>query len=227
MLLDMIVIPEFSSAAMENWGLIIVRESFLIYDPQESSIDIQEHVAAIMAHELAHQWFGNLVTMRWWNDIWLNEGAATFLQYKAVNHIWPEWGMTDLFILQKMQRALELDALVHSHPISMTVENPGEIEGIFDIVSYFKGSSILHMLEAVLCENVFKRGLRDYLNLHAYGNTVTNDLWAVFTKQTKNSSAELDVKVSVLHKKYNVGELSASCIAQCAFLTKPNATGRQ
>jgi len=196
----MIVIPEFSSAAMENWGLIVVRESFLIYDPKESSTNIQEHVAAIMAHELAHQWFGNLVTMKWWNDIWLNEGAATFLQYKAVNHIWPEWGMTDLFILQKMQRALELDALVHSHPISMPVENPGEIEGIFDIVSYFKGSSILHMLEGVLCENVFKHGLRDYLNLHAYGNTVTNDLWAVFTKQTKNSSAELDVKVSVSQK---------------------------
>ncbi|RLU25456.1 hypothetical protein DMN91_001612 [Ooceraea biroi] len=194
---DLIAIPDFASAAMENWGLITFRESFLMYDPQETSAEIQEYIAVLMAHELAHQWFGNLVTMKWWNDIWLNEGAATFFEYKGVNHIWPEWGMMDLFILHKTQRALELDALANSHPISVPVENPTDIESIFDTVSYFKGASILYMLERVLCENVFQRGLNDYLNLHAYGNTVTNDLWTVFTKHTRNSSvgAELDVKI--------------------------------
>ncbi|XP_012221595.1 endoplasmic reticulum aminopeptidase 1-like isoform X2 [Linepithema humile] len=193
---DLIAIPDFAPAAMENWGLIAFREIYLMYDPIETSTEIQEYVAVLMAHELAHQWFGNLVTMKWWNDIWLNEGAATFFEYKGVNHISPEWGMMNLFILHKTQRALELDALANSHPISVPVANPMEIESIFDTVSYFKGASILYMLEGVLCESVFKRGLNDYLNSHAYGNTETNDLWSVFTKHTKNSSLvnELDIK---------------------------------
>lgn len=185
-----------------------------MYDQVETSAEIQEYIAVLMAHELAHQWFGNLVTMKWWNDIWLNEGAATFFEYKGVNHIWPEWGMMDLFILHKTQRALELDALANSHPISVPVENPTDIESIFDTVSYFKGASILYMLERVLCENVFKRGLNDYLTLHAYGNTVTNDLWEVFTKHTRNSSigAELDVKVSISHSSIKVAIIDITCI---------------
>lgn len=204
--LDLIAIPDFVPVAMENWGLIMFRESFLIYNSQETSTEIQEYMTVLMAHELAHQWFGNLVTMKWWNDIWLNEGAATFLEYKGVNHILPEWGMMDLLILYKTQRALELDALANSHPISVSVENPIDIESIFDAVSYFKGASILYMLEGVLCESVFKRGLNDYLNLHAYGNTETNDLWAVFTKHMKNASVstELDVKVSIMRGKYYI-----------------------
>ncbi|XP_029156922.1 endoplasmic reticulum aminopeptidase 1-like isoform X5 [Nylanderia fulva] len=195
---DLIAIPDFVPVAMENWGLIMFRESFLIYNPQNTSTETQEYMTVLMAHELAHQWFGNLVTMKWWNDVWLNEGAATFLEYKAVNHILPEWGMMDLLILYKTQRALELDALTNSHPISVPVENPIDIESIFDAVSYYKGASILYMLEGVLCESVFKRGLNDYLNLHAYGNTETNDLWAVFTKHMKSTNTsvntELDVK---------------------------------
>lgn len=198
--LDIIAIPDFEPVAMEHWGLITIRESFLMYDPQATPTEIQEYITVIIAHELAHQWFGNLVTMKWWNDLWLNEGAATFFEYKGVNHIFPEWGMMDLFILHKTQRALELDALANSHPVSVPVENPVEIESIFDTVSYYKGASVLYMLEVVLCESVFKRGLNDYLNIHAYGNTETNDLWEVFTKHSKNTSisAELDVKVGTI-----------------------------
>ncbi|XP_025987257.2 endoplasmic reticulum aminopeptidase 1 isoform X2 [Solenopsis invicta] len=193
---DIIAIPDFEPIAMENWGLIIIRESFLMYDEKETPANMEEYIAVIMAHELAHQWFGNLVTMKWWNDLWLNEGAATFFEYKGVNHIYPEWGMMDLFILHKTQRALELDALANSHPVSVPVENPVEIESIFDTVSYFKGASILYMLEVVLCENVFKRGLNDYLNQYAFGNTETNDLWEVLTKHSRNTSnsTELDIK---------------------------------
>lgn len=200
MQLDIIAIPNFELHAMENWGLITTRESFLIYNPQENSIKLQVCIATIMAHELAHQWFGNLVTMKWWNDLWLNEGAATFFEYKGVNHIFPEWGMMDLFILHITQQALKLDVLDNSHPVSVPVKNPNEIERIFDTVSYYKGASILYMLEVVLCESVFKRGMNDYLNLHAYGNTKTNDLWDVFTKYSKNTSisTELDVKVSTI-----------------------------
>ncbi|KAG5335962.1 AMPE aminopeptidase, partial [Acromyrmex heyeri] len=194
---DIIAIPDFEPVAMENWGLITIRESFLMYDPKETPTEIQEYIAVIMAHELAHQWFGNLVTMKWWNDLWLNEGAATFFEYKGVNHIFPEWGMMDLFILHKTQRALELDALANSHPVSVFVENPIEIESIFDTVSYYKGASVLYMLEVVLCACAFQSGLNDYLNMHAYGNTETNDLWEVLTKHSKNSSVstELDVKI--------------------------------
>ncbi|KAL0129951.1 hypothetical protein PUN28_001901 [Cardiocondyla obscurior] len=195
---DIVAIPNFEPFAMENWGLITIRESFLMYDSQETPVKLQEYIAVVMAHELGHQWFGNLVTMKWWNDLWLNEGAATFFEYKGVNHIFPEWGMMDLFVLHKTQAALELDALTNSHPVSVPVRNPVEIEGIFDTVSYYKGASILYMLEVVLCEAVFKRGLNDYLNLHAYGNTETNDLWDVFTKHSKNMSISNDLDVKTI-----------------------------
>ncbi|XP_011645641.1 endoplasmic reticulum aminopeptidase 1-like isoform X2 [Pogonomyrmex barbatus] len=233
---DLIAIPDFESVAMENWGLITFRESLLMYDTKETSTEIQEYIAVIMAHELAHQWFGNLVTMKWWNDVWLNEGAATFFEYKGVNHISPEWGMMDLFILHKTQRALELDALANSHPVSVPVENPTEIESIFDTVSYFKGASVLYMLEGVLCESVFKRGLNDYLNQHAYGNTETNDLWAVFTKHSaKNTSVgpELDVKTIMNTWTQQMGfpvvtiirEDSTITATQKRFLASPRENG--
>ncbi|XP_017878860.1 glutamyl aminopeptidase-like isoform X2 [Ceratina calcarata] len=188
---DLIAIPDFAAGAMENWGLITYREMSILYDPKETSTNAHEWVAVVVAHELAHQWFGNLVTMKWWNDLWLNEGAASFLEYKGVNHISPEWNMMDQFILDKTQPALDLDALASSHPISVPVKDPNEIEAIFDEISYSKGASILNMLEGFLCEDVLKSGLNEYLNLHAYGNADTNDLWAVFTKHANNT---FDVK---------------------------------
>lgn len=183
---------------MENWGLITYRETAILYDPEETSTAAHEWIAVIVAHELAHQWFGNLVTMKWWNDLWLNEGAASFFEYKGVNHISPEWSMMDQFILDKTQPALDLDALASSHPISIHVNDPREIEAIFDTISYSKGASILNMLEGFLCEDVLRSGLNDYLNSHAYGNADTKDLWAVFTKHANRT---FDVKVSVTNIK--------------------------
>ncbi|XP_053982907.1 endoplasmic reticulum aminopeptidase 1-like isoform X1 [Hylaeus volcanicus] len=188
---DLIAIPDFAAGAMENWGLITYRETSILYDPKETSTKAHEWVAVVVAHEIAHQWFGNLVTMKWWNDLWLNEGAASFFEYKGVNHISPEWGMMDQFILDKTQPALHLDALTTSHPISVSVKDPNEIEAIFDEISYSKGASILNMLEGFLCEDVLKSGLNDYLNIHAYRNADTNDLWAVFTKHANHT---FDVK---------------------------------
>ncbi|XP_043260326.1 endoplasmic reticulum aminopeptidase 1-like isoform X1 [Colletes gigas] len=188
---DLIAIPDFAAGAMENWGLITYRETSILYDPQEASTTDHEWVAIVVAHELAHQWFGNLVTMKWWNDLWLNEGAASFFEYKGVNYISPEWSMMDQFISDKTQPALSLDALTSSHPISVPVKDPNEIEAIFDDISYSKGASILNMLEGFLCEDVLKSGLNDYLNSHAYGNADTNDLWAVFTKHANHT---FDVK---------------------------------
>ncbi|KAJ8684054.1 hypothetical protein QAD02_019846 [Eretmocerus hayati] len=189
--LDLIAIPDFAAGAMENWGLITYRETSILYDPRESSAPAHEWVAVVIAHELAHQWFGNLVTMKWWNDLWLNEGAASFFEYKGVSHISPEWSMMDQFILDKIQPALDLDALASSHPISVPVKDPSEIESIFDPISYNKGASVLYMLEGFLSEHTLRIGLNDYLKTHAYGNADTNDLWSVFTKRVNKT---FDVK---------------------------------
>lgn len=123
---------------MENWGLITYRETAILYDPIETSTTAHQYVAIVIAHELAHQWFGNLVTMKWWNDLWLNEGFASYLEYLGVDNLFPEWKMMEQFILDKTQPALALDALSSSHPISVAVHDPAEIEAIFDTISYSK-----------------------------------------------------------------------------------------
>lgn len=190
---DLIAIPNFAAGAMENWGLITFREVAILLDPKETSLEAREGIAVTIAHELAHQWFGNLVTMRWWNDIWLNEGAASFFEYKGVHNFSPEWNIMDTFIIYKTQPALRLDALSNSHPINVSVEDPSEIESIFDEISYYKGSAILYMLERFMGEDVFRTGLNDYLNLHAYKSADTDDLWAAFSRSLNNTH---DIKVS-------------------------------
>lgn len=123
---------------MENWGLITYRETAILYDFLETSTAAHQYCATIIAHKLAHQWFGNLVTMKWWNDLWLNEGFATWLEYLGIDNLSPEWKMMDQFILDITQPALALDALTSSHPIAMPVHDPAEIETIFDTISYNK-----------------------------------------------------------------------------------------
>lgn len=135
---DLIAIPDFGAGAMENWGLITYRETSILYDEEETSAAAHQWVAVVVAHELAHQWFGNLVTMRWWNDLWLNEGFASFLEYRGVEHVMPGWSMMAQFVLDKTQQGLRLDALSTSHPISVSVHDPVEIEAIFDSISYSK-----------------------------------------------------------------------------------------
>ncbi|XP_069679088.1 endoplasmic reticulum aminopeptidase 1-like isoform X3 [Periplaneta americana] len=188
---DLIAIPDFAAGAMENWGLITYRETSIMYDADETSAAGHQWVAIVVAHELAHQWFGNLVTMKWWNDLWLNEGFASYLEYLGVDHIMPSWKMMDQFILDKTHPALNLDALASSHPISVAVHDPNEIESIFDIISYSKGASILYMLEKFLHQATLRNGLNDYLNTHKYGNAETKDLWNVLSKHANQS---LDVK---------------------------------
>ncbi len=174
---DMVALPDFASGAMENWGLITYREQTLLVDPKNTSLGIKQYVAMVVAHELAHQWFGNLVTMRWWTDLWLNEGFASWIEYLAIDHIFPEWEMWTQFIVDEQQRAFKLDALEHTHPIEVPVRHPDEIRTIFDTISYSKGASAIHMLHEYLSPVVFRDGLRQYLKQYAYGNTDTNDLW--------------------------------------------------
>lgn len=174
---DLVALPDFSAGAMENWGLITFREQALLYDPANSSLPMKQYVVSVIAHELTHQWFGNLVTMRWWTDLWLNEGFATWMSYLPLDHFYPEWQYWTQFAVDEQQPAFRLDALANTHPIQVPIKNPDEIRTIFDTISYEKGASSIHMLHHFLGADAFRDGLRHYLAKHAYSNTVTMDLW--------------------------------------------------
>lgn len=177
---DLAAIPDFQSGAMENWGLTTYRESALLYDPDKSSASSRLWITMLIAHELAHQWFGNLVTMEWWNDLWLNEGFAKFMEFVSVNITHPELKVEDYF-LSNCFDAMEVDALNSSHPVSTPVEDPAQILEMFDDVSYVKGSCILNMLKDYLTDDVFKAGLVQYLQKYSYQNTKNEDLWNSMT----------------------------------------------
>jgi hypothetical protein len=136
--LDLVAVPDFAAGAMENWGLITFRTSMVLFDPNVSSTEAKEHVAIVIAHELAHQWFGNLVTMTWWNDLWLNEGFASYVEYLGVAHLHPDWRMLDQFVLSTTQEALAHDCLRSTHAIMSDVQDPRDIEAMFDTISYKK-----------------------------------------------------------------------------------------
>ncbi|XP_017549208.2 endoplasmic reticulum aminopeptidase 1 [Pygocentrus nattereri] len=177
---DLAAIPDFQSGAMENWGLTTYRESGLLFDPERSSTSDKLGITKVIAHELAHQWFGNLVTMQWWNDLWLNEGFAKFMEFVSVNITYPELQVNDYF-LEKCFTAMGVDSLSSSHPISTPVENPAQIREMFDDVSYQKGACVLNMLRDFLTPEAFKMGIIRYLKNHSYQNTVNADLWYSLT----------------------------------------------
>ena len=175
--LDMIAIPDFAAGAMENWGAITFREAILLYDSKTSSTRTKQYIAEVISHELAHQWFGNLVTMKWWNDLWLNESFATFMATKIVNKFYPEWDLWDQFLGDAMLEAMSLDALKNSHPINVDVKHPAQIREIFDAISYDKGGNVLRMLENYVGIENFRKGLKYYLTQHKYSNAEGQDLW--------------------------------------------------
>ena len=183
--LDLIAIPDFESAAMENWGAVTFRETALLVDEENTSLSNKQWAAIVIAHEIAHQWFGNLVTMHWWTDLWLNEGFASYMENFCVDHIFPNWHIWDLYIADRYALALKLDSLSNSHPIEIPVHHPNEISEIFDMVSYAKGSAIIRMIAQYIGHDDFKEGLRHYLKKHSYKNTKTVDLWDSFEKVSK------------------------------------------
>lgn len=189
--LDLIAIPDFSHGAMENWGAVTYRESALLVDPEHSSASNKQWVALVIAHELAHQWFGNLVTMEWWTHLWLNEGFASYIEYLAVNEVFPSWDIWTQFAFADLGVALKLDALKHTHPIEVEVNHPNEIGEIFDEVSYSKGASVIRMLAGYLGEKDFRDGLRFYLKKHSYSNASTIHLWEAFEKISKKPVKKL------------------------------------
>ncbi len=175
--MDLIAIPDFSAGAMENWGLVTFRTKYLLYEEGITSIKVKTLIAYIICHELAHQWFGNLVTMEWWSDLWLNEGFATWVGWMATDHFFPEWKVWEMFIIDEHNGALELDRLESSHPITNSVTKATQVNEIFDTITYSKGACIIRMLVNYLGEDIFKLGLQSYLKKFQYRNAKTTDLW--------------------------------------------------
>ncbi|XP_077571154.1 endoplasmic reticulum aminopeptidase 2-like [Stigmatopora nigra] len=173
---DLIAVPDFQMGAMENWGLTTYRESSLLFHPNISSASDTLWVTMVIGHELAHQWFGNLVTMKWWNDIWLNEGFACYMEYISVDATYPELKVGENF-LHTCFAAIAHDSLKSSRPISSPAENPTHIQEMFDSISYFKGACILHMLHHFLSDEVFQTGIVRYLRKYSYQNAENQDLW--------------------------------------------------
>ncbi len=173
---DLLALPDFAAGAMENLGCITFRESLLLLDLATSTQSEQQNVADVVAHELAHMWFGDLVTMRWWNGIWLNEAFATFMELAACAAFRPDWDRWTLFGLER-SAAFETDSLASTRPVEYEVRSPAECEGMFDVLTYQKGGALLRMLEQFLGEPRFREGVSHYLRSHEYGNTETGDLW--------------------------------------------------
>lgn len=180
--MDMVAVPDFAAGAMENWGLITYRVVDLLLDEKTSSANTKKRVAEVVQHELAHQWFGNLVTMDFWDGLWLKEGFATWMSWYSSNVFYPEWRIWEGYLNDDLRSALSLDSLRSSHPIEVPVKRADEVNQIFDAISYEKGSCVLRMLSKYLGEDIFLEGVRRYLDRHAYSNTNTSDLWAALSE---------------------------------------------
>ena len=188
--LDLLAIPDFASGAMENLGAITYRETALLVDQLSATHGELERVADVVAHENAHMWFGDLVTMSWWNGLWLNEAFATFMEMLAVDAWKPEWKRWDSFGVSRAA-AFSVDGLCSTRPIEYPVQAPKDADAMFDVLTYEKGASVLRMLEQHIGPTVFRDGVRDYLRAHAYGNADTNDLWVSLGKIAKQPVPEL------------------------------------
>ena len=173
---DLVALPDFAAGAMENLGCITFRESLLLVDPASSTQNERQLVADVVAHELAHMWFGDLVTMRWWNGIWLNEAFATFMEIAACDAYRPDWQRWTAFGVER-SAAFETDSLSSTRSVEFEVRSPADCEGMFDVLTYQKGGALLRMLEQYLGAQRFRDGVSHYLDLHSYANTETNDLW--------------------------------------------------
>jgi len=223
---DLIGIPDFSSGAMENWGLITFRETQLLVE-KDISLDEKQSIAQTICHELAHQWFGNLVTMKWWDYLWLNESMATYFGWRIVNDLHPEWNLRAKFVDEEFVAALELDSLDSSHPIEAHITNVNEIQTIFDAISYNKGSCVIRYLIEYLGENNFRNGMRRYINSHLFSNASSSDLWVSFKsfKSLKQTNINEMMDVWIKQKGYpylKVQTLNGKTVIKQQKFTKLN-----
>ena len=173
-----LALPDFSAGAMENWGLVTYREAYLLLNPDNTSLDTKRIVATVIAHELAHQWFGDLVTMKWWDDLWLNESFANMMEYVAIDALQPDWNIWELFQTSEAPQALQRDATDGVQSVHVEVKDPAEIDSLFDpAIVYAKGSRLLVMVRALIGDEALRSGLKAYFESHKYNNAVGSDLW--------------------------------------------------
>lgn len=189
--LDLMAVPDFPIGAMENWGLITYRETRLLVDPVNSTPETKQSVALVIAHEIAHQWFGNLVTIKWWTHLWLKEGFASFMEYLCVDKILPEGRIWQRFLTDDYAVAMKLDALHNSHPIEVPIEHASEIPTIFDAISYCKGASVIRMIYKFIGDEAFRKGLKLYLEKFSYSAAETNDLWDALESASEKPVREI------------------------------------
>ncbi|HEY1677256.1 MAG TPA: M1 family metallopeptidase [Candidatus Sulfotelmatobacter sp.] len=182
--LDLVGIPDFSAGAMENTGCITFREVILLIDEKEGSVGLKKTIASVIAHEMAHQWFGDLVTMKWWDDVWLNEGFATWMSSKPVEKIKPEWN-PELDDVSGTGGTMNVDSLANTRPIHQAASTPAQIQELFDGIAYGKTASVLRMLESYMGEETFRAGVNAYLKQHQYGNATASDFWDAQAKTSK------------------------------------------
>uniref|UniRef100_A0AAV2KYX2 Aminopeptidase n=1 Tax=Knipowitschia caucasica TaxID=637954 RepID=A0AAV2KYX2_KNICA len=195
--LDQIALPDLGPAGMENWGLVTYQEGVLLYEEGVSSYLHKEVIAYLIGHELAHQWFGNMVTMKWWNDVWLNEGFASYLSYLAVEHVEPGFKMMEEFVAVELHTAFEADALASSHPLSPPadeIQTKDQIMGMFDSITYSKGAVVLKMLADVLGEHIFHKGIKIYLEKFRLKNTDPYDLWDALKQSQSEYGGHVDIE---------------------------------
>src|SRR6202167_2743782 len=196
----MVAFPDFSAGAMENTAAITYRETALLLDEKTASLDARENVASVIAHEMAHQWFGDLVTMKWWDAIWLNEGFATWMETKPVAKSKPEWNYA-LDEVSGTGQTLNVDSLENTRPIHQAAETPAQIQELFDGIAYGKAASVLRMLEAYLGEETFRAGVNAYLQQHQYANATADDFWDT---QAKTSRKPVDQIMPTFEKQAGV-----------------------
>jgi aminopeptidase N/puromycin-sensitive aminopeptidase len=208
--LDLVGLPDFSAGAMENIGCITFREVILLIDEKDGSVDLKKTIASVTSHEIAHMWFGDLVTMKWWDDVWLNEGFATWASSKPVKKWRPEWNF-DLDDVSGTGGTLNVDALDNTRPIHQAAETPAQIQELFDGIAYGKAAAVLRMLEAYLGEETFRAGINSYLKQHSYANATAEDFWDA---QAKTSKKPVDKVMPTWVKQ--AGEPIVSVKAQCS-----------
>ncbi len=214
---DLVALPDFEMGAMENWGCITFREADMLFDPQTGSVSHKQRIAQVVIHELGHQWFGNLVTMEWWSDLWLNEGFARWTEHAIGDVLYPEFHLGEDFIATGQEAALGLDSLASTHAIEVNVPDPDVIKSLFDQISYDKGAAVIGMIHEYIGAKDFQKGLQHYLKKHAYGNTLTHDLWQSLEDVSKKPVGQFAgewikqlgypiVDVSVSHQKITTNQ---------------------
>ena len=219
---DQVALPDFSSGAMENWGLVTYREAALLADPATTTVASKHYIATVISHELSHQWFGNLVTMKWWNDLWLNESFATLMEYIAVNAIHPEWNVWLDFATQESIMALRRDAIDGVQAVQVDVDHPDEISSLFDgAIVYAKGARLMRMCQEYIGHEAFRAGLASYFKEFAYSNTEADDLWRHLSAASGQDIASL-MHAWISQSGYPVVSVTPDGLSQKQFFIGPH-----